>query len=193
LNESEAVAAPKESKVVAPSHWQLWWGSLAALLVVGLALIGYIMFPPAVKFAPGDFASVTKFCDDMAFYANSRFVLGKRTPNYEESRDWLKKKGSPIFEVTPENIAAKRSLGCQTFAWGEAQVSLVCFKNDSNQVVHLFVIDRDVFENMAPPEELQVVQVRHDLETGGWMGEDKLFLLVGSEAEVSIGDLLSSV
>ena len=84
-------------------------------------------------------------------------------------------------------------MGCQTFEWGEHQVSLVCFRNDDDDIVHLFVADKDAFKELMPADELQTMQVRQRLATGGWMKEDKLYLLVGSEPDVKIDSILAAV
>lgn len=182
------------TKVLAFPRRRLWTVAAAAVVLTAVSLVKYFVFPPPVVFPSGNFASVKKFCDDMAYYANSRFVLGKSTRDYTVARDWLKQRESPSYEETPEVIVDFKGMGCQTFLWGEERVSLVCFKNTDGEIVHLFVVNRDAFEQLPPADELRAVQVRHKLETGGWMADDdRLYLLVGSEPNVRIGEILSQV
>ncbi len=188
----EAETEAPDDKVLVFPRRRLWYGAAAAAIVLSaLGLVKYFMFPPAVVFPEGNFASVKKFCDDMAIYANSRFVLGESTKDYEVIRTWLADEGSPVYDKTPEMIVNLEGIGCQTFFWGENRVSLVCFRNHEDEIVHLFVVEKDVFDSLVPAEQLRAVQVRHELETGGWMTEEMLYLLVGSDAEVEIGGLLA--
>lgn len=180
-------------RVVGFPSRRFWVATAAAMVVLSVVgLVKHFYFPPPVEFPAGNFASVMKFCDDMAYYANRPFVLGKRTGDFDEARDWLKDRGSPVFPTTPKAIADLGSLGCQTFFWGEKKVSLVCFRNRADEVVHLFVIDCAVFEKTVSPADLRKVRVLHERQTGGWLSGDHLYLLVGSEAEVQIEEILAS-
>lgn len=188
---SDESTASKD-KVIAFPRRNLFLAVAAAVVLSAAGLIKYFMFPPPVTFPGSTFATVEEFSDGMAHYANSRFVLSKLTPDFNEAREWLRAKESPVYDEAPANIVEFEGMGCQSFAWGPHRVSLVCFKDATDEIVHLFVVSKDAFEELAPEDQLRAVQVRHELETGGWMGGDNLYLLVGSEPDVSIGDLLAS-
>ncbi len=188
-----AEATASEDNVVAFPRRRFYWAAAAAVVLAAAGLVKYFLFPPPVVFPGSEFASVTKFCDDMAYYANSRFALGKFTSDFTKARDWLTQRQSPVFKETPGAIVEYKGMGCQSFLWGSNRVSLVCFKNSSDDIVHLFVINKAAFEEMVPVDQLQSMQVRHQLETGGWLGNDEnLYLLVGSDPEVKIDDILTN-
>ena len=183
----------KKSKIVAFPTRRLWFAAAAAVVLTAAGLVKYFAFPPPVKFPGTEFASVEKFREDMAFYANSRFVLGHMTKDLTEAGTWLKEHQSPTYDATPAAIVEFEGMGCQTFEWGEHQISLVCFRNDDDDIVHLFVAGKDAFQELIPADELQSMQVRQRLATGGWMVEDKLYLLVGSKPGVKIDSILAAV
>lgn len=182
----------ESSKIVAFPTRRLWMAAAAAVVLTAAGLVKYFVFPPPVEFPGSQFTSVEEFREDMARYANSRFVLGHMTKDFAEARDWLKGKESPSFDETPQAIVSYEGMGCQSFSWGKNKVSLVCFKNGED-IVHLFVANKEAFEDLLPADELQSMQVRKKLQTGGWMTEDKVFLLVGSEPDVEIGAVLEKI
>jgi len=182
-----------ESKIVSFPTRRLWMAAAAAVVLTAAGLVKYFAFPPPVVFTGTGFSAVSKFREDMAFYATERFVLGHMTKDLGEARDWLKQHQSPSYEEVPGAIVEFEGMGCQTFNWGEHQVSLVCFKNEDDDIVHLFVANKAAFTELMPATELQTLQVEHQLETGGWMSEDKIYLFVGSDPKVKINALLASI
>ena len=187
-------AQQADVKVISFPRPRLWLAAAAAAVVITAgSLVKYYLYPPAVQFPGSRFASVEEFRSDMAHYANSRFVLGRNTSDFAKARDWLRKRQSPTYDETPAAIVHFKGMGCQSFRWGENRVSLVCFQNDDGEIVHLFVVSKEVFDTLVPADELKAIQVRHHLETGGWMHQGNLYLLVGSEPEVRIGELFALV
>ena len=184
---------PTDSKIVSFPTRRLWMAAAAAVVLTATGLVNYFAFPPPIQFPGTEFSSVSKFRNDMAFYANSRFVLAHMTEDFVEARDWLREHQAPSYEETPGAIVSYEGMGCQTFPWGEHQVSLICFKNGNDDIVHLFVANKDAFKELMPASELQALQVERKLETGGWITEDKVYLFVGSDSDVKIGSLLASI
>ena len=182
-----------ESKIVAFPRRRLWWAAAAAVVLTAASLIKYFAYPPAVVFPGSTFSTVDEFREDMATYANSRFVLEHMTKDLTDARDWLKKHQSPTYEKTPDAIVGFEGMGCKTFNWGPHQASLVCFENGDSDIVHLFVVNKDVFSELMPVDELKANEIRQKLQTGGWMTEDKVYLFVGSEPEVEIGEILDQI
>ena len=184
---------PTESKIVSFPTRRLWMAAAAAVVLTAAGLVKYFAFPPPVVFPGTEFSSVSKFREDMAFFATERFVLDNTTKDLSEARDWLKEHQSPVYEETPGAIVSFEGMGCKTFNWDEHKVSLVCFKNDDDDIVHLFVANKAIFEDLMPASDLQTMQVKRQLETGGWMTENEVFLLVGSNPKVKISPLLASI
>ena len=107
-----------------------------------------------------------------------------------KSIDWLEKENFPTLNEIPGGLLDYRGMGCKKIAWQGTKVGLICFKNDASQVVHIFVIDRKDIAPSSHDLDLEKVLVRHDRETKGWRDNDHLYLLVGSEPRVKVGNLL---
>ncbi len=196
LTESPSKAAEAESvksKIITLPTQRLWMAAAAAVVLTAAGLVKYFAFPPPVEFPVGEFTSVSKFRQDMAFYTTERFVLDHITKDFTEARDWLREHQSPPYDETPGAVMSFEGMGCQTFDWDKHKVSLVCFKNDDDDIVHLFVANKAAFKELMPASELQIMQVEYKLETGGWMTENEVFLFVGSNPDVKISALLASI
>lgn len=145
-------------------------------------------FPAPVKFPPGA-VSVPVFRNHMAYFANQHFVLAQNTKDLEEARAWLASRGFPVYEATPEVIARFEGMGCKAIDWHGIKVGLVCFRNDSDHIVHLFVVDAAAFQE-GGASALLAMKRQHDLETQGWEDGQSVYLFVDSEPKVSLQGLL---
>ncbi len=179
-------------KVVAFPQKQVWL-AVAALFVIAVSLVKYFAFPPPVEFPGTAFTKVDTFRDHMAHFANQRFVLNHTTKDLSEARDWLRARQSPAYDETPTAIVKFEGMGCKSFDWGGHTVSLVCFKDTNDDIVHLFVINRSALTDLEPATPLEEVLVQQNLETGGWMDDERLYVLVGSEPHVKIGSILKEI
>lgn len=163
----------------------------AAVLVLGAATVKYFVFPPPVEYPEGNLTSVDTYREHMAHFANSRFMLDKFFKDIEESRAWLAEQGYPHPEAIPGKIAHFKGMGCKAIDWSGGKVGLICFKDGEGEIVHLFVVEEEAFDNLAQPASpLEELLVAKRLETSGWRQNGKVLLFVGSEPDVSIADLL---
>jgi hypothetical protein len=90
-------------------------------------------------------------------------------------------------------VTSKVGVGCAVLEWSSREVSMVCFKDSScGGIVHVFIIERSVLGD--PDVEHQIAQKsRHrGLDTGGWVDEENVYLMVGDTPDVSLDSLLSS-
>ncbi len=190
-NESDDLSAEEQpSNIVAFPRRRAMWLTAAALFVIAASLVKYFAFPPPVQFPGNSFAAVATFRDHMAFFANSRFVLDHGTNDLENAKAWLAEHQSPTYAQTPSAIVNYQGMGCKSFDWGEHKVSLICFKNSDDDIVHLFVMNKAALKDLQPASPLNEVLVQRELETGGWVDDEYVYMLVGSEAGVKIGDIL---
>ena len=176
----------------ARSGFPRWPLAAAALfLVCSIAGVKYFLFPPEVQFAHTETKTATTFRQDMAMFANQRFMLDERFKDLGDSQRWLEEQEHPAFEQVPSQLVRYKGLGCKTIDWAGTKVGLICFKNSRDETVHLFIVEKSAlagFETGAPT--LGKVATHHGLETGGWVEGDTLMLLVGAKPGVRVGELL---
>lgn len=171
---------------VPPKAW-----AIAALLFLSTAgLIKYFAFPPPVEFAQTANPTVETLRDQMAYFASQRFVLDKGFKTNVESAAWLEQESFPTLDQIPGSLVAYRGMGCKKITWQNTKVGLICFKNEANEIVHLFVVDQKDLDPSSHDLNLENVLVHHERETKGWRDQEQVYLLVGSEPGVKIGNLL---
>ncbi|MGJ8723589.1 MAG: hypothetical protein ACSHYB_03440 [Roseibacillus sp.] len=167
------------------------WAAAAILLLSTAGLIKFFAFPPPVEFAQTANPTVETLREQMAYFASQRFVLDETFQTNTESAAWLATEQFPTLTNLPGKLTQYRGMGCKKINWNERKVGLICFKNNDNEIVHLFVLDRTELEsNPAHEAEFEKVIVFHDRETKGWSDEKQAYLLVGSEPGVSVHNLL---
>ena len=167
------------------------WAAAAILFLTTAGLVKFFAFPPAVEFAQTPNPDVQTFREQMAYFADQRFVLDKFYKDNSKSAEWLAAKDYPSLADLPENLTEYGGMGCKKIDWNDREVGLICFKNEDNELVHLFVVNRAELEaNPAHEAEFDKVLVFHDRETKGWSDDKNSYVLVGSEPGVKIGNIL---
>jgi anti-sigma factor RsiW len=84
----------------------------------------------------------------LGFLGNDAPALGMTSPDHDKIMAWLKQQNAPMGDV-PSKMADLPGVGCQKFAVGGHDVSLMCFMLATGRVVHLFVIPQDALSD--PP------------------------------------------
>ncbi|MEM9081378.1 MAG: hypothetical protein AAGC74_11875, partial [Verrucomicrobiota bacterium] len=161
----------------------------ALLLLSASLLINYYAFPPPVQFTQTQQPTVESFREQMAYFASQRFVLDSHSKELEQSREWLAQRDYPTFTDIPGPIINFEGMGCKKIDWHGHKVSLICFKNKNNEIVHLFTIDKSAFQNLQTTQLPQML-VHHSRQTGGFTTTDKIHLYVASQPGISITPLL---
>lgn len=162
--------------------------SVAVMLLSGF-LINYFFFPKPVTFPQLTEANTSDFRDHMAYFATQRFTLEKTTPDWNEARNWLVEKKAPVFNAAPEHLAKLKGMGCREIDWNGTKVSLICFLNGKEELVHLFIVDQANL-NLKDLAQLQTLKKYHALETKGWSDQEHVYLLVASEEDISLDGIL---
>jgi hypothetical protein len=167
------------------------WAAAAILLLSAAGLIKYFAFPPPVEFAHTEHPTVETLREQMAYFASQRFVLDETFDSNSESAQWLASEDFPTLDSVPGELVRYRGMGCKKFMWQNNKVGLICFKNKANEIVHLFVIDREgLMDSPQADADFEKMLVRHERETKGWRDDNQVYLLVGSEPGVRIPHLL---
>jgi len=167
---------------------RLTWAIAAILLLAGV-LTKYFVYPPAVQFPEVQTLSAASFRDQMAFFATERFVLDKSTTDLAKAQAWLETKDYPVFDQIPGTIVSFKGMGCKAINWHGSKVGLVCFLNDRKELVHLFIWDADDVDAIDD-HDLRKLARAHGLETQGWRDQERHYVYVGADPEVSLAGLL---
>lgn len=164
----------------------------AALVFAGLSLFnrGGEGDTVTVVVATHSGATLDAFRDDMADFALNRLQLQHKGSALPELKGWLTAHNAPAIDRLSEGVASARGLGCAVVGWGDNRVSLICFKNSEDQVVHMFVIDRCVVDCDSVETLLAEKVEKSGLETAGWADDSKVYLLVGASSEVHLDSVL---
>ena len=171
--------------------------AIAACLVfvAGIAFRNTILNNQIFGYHPGlsEMDQQQSFRDAMAAFVDDTIIdLDYVSDNQNRIQDWLRSSDAPTPKVIPARFDQLATLGCKTFQWRNREVSLVCFHYENNRILHMFVTNLDDL----PPEALASIngmrKVRNR-ETGGWIQDDHVIMLVGSHPDVHIEAFLNDV
>ena len=171
------------TRMARPAPWfqrPVWITSAAALLVGALILV--VLFLP--KSGGAEFAALQR---DMAeFLGSKEFRLEHMTPSANEAQRWLADRR--VDFVMPARLESQPTMGCRVIDWQGHKVSLICFKLDGGETVHLFTLDRSALRD-APAAEPQF-SVAGRYAVAGWTGGDKVYLVATSRGESVLKKIL---
>jgi len=173
----------------ARSHRRTWvWsslGGLAAALIIGVG--GFFAY--TIHYNRG-IDDISSYRDAMAHFAvGSYFRLDYHDENITRIQNWLTHHDAVSFEDLSDELLALTPKGCKMLEWQGHQVSLVCFRLEDGNLVHLFITDEDA-RSVDAFKNIEMVFLAEGLETGGWRKDGKVFLLTGSAPGVSIDEFL---
>lgn len=174
------LAATRMAGPVPWSQQPAWITAMAAMLIGALVLFALVL----PKKGGAEFAA---FQNGMAeVLASKEFHLDHTTPSASEARQWLADRR--VDFTLPAGLETQPTLGCRVIDWQGHQVSLVCFKLEGGETVHLFTVDRRALRD-APPEQLKFGAAgRYAL--AGWTRGEKVYLAASSKGEASLRKLL---
>jgi hypothetical protein len=154
----------------------IWWRqpqilAMAAVFVLLMCLTAFWLKPREENLLAGFQMRMTKF-------ALTRYSMDLATSDMRQIRTYLKEQGGHgDFASSPE-LDRLPGAGCALLKWRNKPVSMVCYRLDANQMMWLFVIDRDALIN--PPAEFPpAFQPVGKLITATWTRQGKTYLLAG--------------
>lgn len=157
------------------------WITSAAALVIG-ALILFVLFMP--KSGQAEFVAFQREMSE--FLGSKEFRLDHMTPSATEARRWLADRR--VDFVMPAKLESQPTMGCRVIDWQGHKVSLICFKLDGGETVHLFTVERGALR-AAPATEPQF-SVAGRYTTAGWSHGDKVHLIASSRGESALKKVL---
>jgi uncharacterized membrane protein YbaN (DUF454 family) len=170
------------ARMVRPMPWyrQPSWVAAAALLV-GLLALAVLLAPKSREL------ELAQFQRAMAeILVSKEFRLDHMTPSATEAQRWLADRR--VDFVMPAKLEGQPTMGCRVVEWHGHQVSLVCFKLDGGETVHLFTVAREAMGN-APTEHPQFSSSGR-YSTAAWSRDDKVYLLAASRGEAVLKKVL---
>ena len=197
-----AAEAPEETPVIEFPRRRsrffrlsLYTAAVAAclLLFVGIGFKDTILNNQLLGYHPGlsEMDQLPSFRNAMAVFVDDTIIdLDYLSDNRNQIQQWLRSSDAPTPQVIPARFDELPTLGCKTFKWRNHEVSLVCFHFENNRILHMFVMDLDGL----PPEALESLngmQRVRNRETGGWIQDNHVIMLVGSHPDVRIEAFLN--
>lgn len=104
----------------------------------------------------------------------------------EDSRDllrWLEAHNAPVPTNIPVALQSLPALGCKTIASGNKMVSIMCFRMQDGELIHLVVSDTSHLNHVPPPQPKFLRQ--NEWITASWTENGRVCMLAtkGSEQE----------
>lgn len=139
------------------SGWVAPWIGIAALFLVALAVLNLTNDPPAPAVAQAGIPPVIQFLSDEIDALNpSKFQ--KRDASADKLRHYLASTRAPSPQSLPPMLEGVPTIGCLTFQFEGASLSMICFKNGA--VYHLITADKATFPGESP-EIPQIVEIKN--------------------------------
>lgn len=172
-----------------PSAGKLsWWRP--QFLAAAAAVVLVPVFALQLLTGRASAKSFDAFRSDMVDVAKSTtrsdFKLDLVESDLKKIFAFLNSKNAICPDDLPECVACADSVGCKIVAWGEESVTLICLKNESDLVVHCFIIPRREFDTLPNESRIRETLRVDDLETSGWSDQANVYLLVGSGPNVKV-------
>lgn len=161
----------------------------AAIVIIALSLFGLLRFD-AAQHAKAEIR-VDAFRQHVAaFAASPDFGLDLMDNDLSKLRELNMSKGGLYGEAMDKVFANGLPMGCKVLDWDGVKISLYCFGNGQNQVVHCFVLPLDQLNGKRAAEHLKEIIAHSDRDTGGFIADDTAYLLVSSMPGVDIKPFL---
>ena len=148
------------------------WAAAAAVMVLGVWLAANWNHPRT----PDRFAD---FRARMIRTALREYRMDVVTNNMGQVRQFLAKRGAPADYVVPKGMAQLSLTGGGLLRWRSNPVSMVCFDRGDQQMLYLFVMNRNAVKDPPPPDP-QVARV-NKLITASWSTKDRTYVLAGPD------------
>ncbi len=192
-------AAEEKRKLISPFFRStLQWGAIAAcLLITTVFAFKDTIINNQILGYHASLSSIEKHDDfriAMAEFVDTTIIsLDFLSEGHNEIRQWLKEANQLSFATLPDGLEALDTLGCKSFKWQDQSISLICFhSNEGNgRIVHLFI------KEVQPTEDAEFLdtqyaslQTLYGRQTKGWVTNGKHYILVGSDPDVDLTDIL---
>ncbi|MEM6600576.1 MAG: hypothetical protein AAF649_04245 [Verrucomicrobiota bacterium] len=164
-----------------------------AAVLIALIAVSVVIFPgdqnPGGSFIAQD--GFLKFRSEMVQFVQSGFELDVQTGDTEELNQWFMQHSSPLIDSDAAQHLAQHAMGCKAFRWDGKPVSLMCYRVDEDQVLHLFVMDLQQQElGGLPQQDTKLLETVNQRSTASWQENGKAYLLVAHTPGIKVAPFL---
>ncbi len=154
--------------------------ALAAIFtLLAIVAFGFLRPPSTGKYSLSDFRQ------DMVRLVD-KLEPGSVNPGaWPDIQASLRSQSAPLPVGLERLLGETEPIGCRVEVWNDREVSMICFQTPDDEMLHLFVVMRDVLS------ERDVNQMQKLVKEGGyptrcWEKGGQLYLLVGGGPEVAV-------
>ncbi len=90
---------------------------------------------------------------------------------------WLRENHAPAAQALPSRLEKLKSLGCKTFSWNGAPVSVMCFVRPDGGLVHLVTTDAASAMTTGHWKTKPTLLRQGDWMTATWREGDKIYMI----------------
>ena len=155
-----AAAAPHdlENEIAFPSAktrpeatWFKPWMGIAAIFAIMMVIFNLPTNEPVATSAPQTaLAGLPPVIQFLSQEIDSLKAFDKRDHRAENLKTFLASSQSPFPQTLPHCLNEMPTIGCITFEYEDAKLSMICFKN--GEVYHLITADKATYPDALPTE-----------------------------------------
>ena len=119
-------------------------------------------------------ASLADYRDEMVSFISLKPTLGLETSDLTRINDFLAKSGAPSQLELPPPLRRLDPVGCRTLRFRGQDVALVCFRRESGNIAHLFVVNRAALRGLRAQPQFAA---QGEWTTATWVKGDRAYLL----------------
>ena len=156
-----------------------------AAIVVALLVVSRTLIPRGA--GTKDYNTLANYQGQMIAIASSAYTMDYATNDLTQIRAYLAKNHAPADYTLPTSLEKTAATGCAIESWGNANVSMICFRTGKPLPpklpgdLWLFVVDRAAVKGAPTSTSPRFTQINRII-TATWTRGDKLYLL-GTEGD----------
>lgn len=168
-----------QSKIIRPLPWWRDRGWLRAVASVAL-VVGICYGFARLMSNPNASDGFDNYKLRMVRSAIREYRMDIKTDDLGKVRDLMQAKGAPADFSVPAGLSRLKLTGGGVLRWRNHPVAMVCYNRGDNQMLFLFVMNRDSAKD-APQTPVPEVGNVSKLLAASWSEGDKTYLLAGPE------------
>ena len=172
--------------IVGPAHWwQRRAVLMAAAAMIALLITVSVMFLNRPAPSTGTFA---EFRSRMIGTVLREYRMDLETNNMSQIRAYLASQGAPADYTVPAGLQTLKLAGCGKLTWEGKPVSMVCYEDEQNRLVWMFVARAGDWSDQ-PPAQPAVERVI-SCQTASWSQGDSVYVIGAETSEAALRKLL---
>ncbi len=162
-----------ESRTVV-RHRGFRWSRALAYAAAAVVVLGVFFSSWRGPFQPN--VSLADYRDEMVGFIRIAPNLAMETHDLSHIQSWLAQKGNFSALTVPSHLQKMEPLGCRMLRFRGSDVALICFRRESDSLVHLFVVDRKTFPRLRSSHD-PIMGINGSWRTATWEKDGKVYLL----------------